>query len=66
MLNISISSELADAHPRFMVGCSERGHRVEVLENSQSVGEEGRAMPVAAPGVSEALRVRCGEEPGRR
>lgn len=65
MLKISISSELADAHRRFMVGCSERGHRGEVLENASS-DVEPRAMPVPAPAESEAFCDRCGEEPGRR
>jgi hypothetical protein len=36
VLKISISSELADAHPRFMAGCAERGHRVEVFESGGS------------------------------
>ena len=31
MLEISISSEMAAEHPRFMAECLERGHRVEVF-----------------------------------
>jgi hypothetical protein len=39
MLSISISSKLACEHARFMAGCAERGHRVEVFESSPTPRE---------------------------
>ena len=36
MIEIAISSELAAEHPRFMAGCAERGHQVEVFASSAS------------------------------
>ena len=33
MIEISISRELADAHPGFMAGCAERGHAVSVFDS---------------------------------
>ena len=35
MLEISISSEMAAEHPRFMAECLERGHRVEVFGEAE-------------------------------
>ena len=35
MIEISISRELADAHPGFMAGCAERGHAVEVFDSDR-------------------------------
>jgi len=39
MIEISISSELAAEHPRFMAGCAERGHQVNVFEAGETVPE---------------------------
>ena len=33
MIEISISRELADAHPGFMAGCAERGHAISVFDS---------------------------------
>ena len=37
MIEISISSELAAEYPEFMAGCAERGHHVELLNDSETV-----------------------------
>ena len=37
MLQISISSELAAEHPRFMAECAGRGHTVEVFEAGENI-----------------------------
>jgi Uma2 family endonuclease len=55
MLEISISSELAAAHPVLMAGCAKRGHEVEVFENA-GTGAEAREVSLAVQGESEALR----------
>ena len=66
MVEISISSELAAAHPVFMAGCAECGHQVEVFENA-GTGAEAREVSVAVQGESEALRDgRDEERPGGR
>jgi hypothetical protein len=36
MIAISISSELAGEHPRFMAECAERGHRIEVFDSGEA------------------------------
>ena len=41
MLEISISSEMAAEHPRFMAECLERGHRVEVFASCAETRESG-------------------------
>ena len=41
MLEISISSEMAAEHPRFMAECLERGHRVEVFASCAETRECG-------------------------
>ena len=42
MLEISIGSELAAAHPVFMAGCAERGHQVDVFGDAErNADEEG-------------------------
>lgn len=65
MLEISISSELAAAHPVLMAGCAKRGHEVEVFENAP--GAEAREVSLAVQGESEALRDgRDEERPGWR
>ena len=33
MIEISISRELADAHPGFMARCAQRGHAVSVFDS---------------------------------
>ena len=33
MIEISISRELADAHPRFMATCAQRGHAISVFDS---------------------------------
>jgi hypothetical protein len=52
MLEISISSEMAAEHPRFMAECVERGHRVEVFgscaETRESGGGQTTSVDVAA------------------
>ena len=55
MLEISISSELANAHPGFMAGCAKRGHEVEMFENA-GTGAEAREVSLAVQGESETLR----------
>ena len=50
MIEISISRELAAAHPGFMAGCAERGHAVEVFDSdgrdrSHETGRSGRTSP---------------------
>ena len=47
MIEISISGELAAAHPEFMSGCAQRGHHVRVFGDA-----------VDARGVGPS----CGEE----
>ena len=61
MLQISISSTLANEHPRFMAECAERDRQVEVFDHARS-GEEMNAMPVATPSNSEASGDRCNEQ----
>jgi hypothetical protein len=39
MIEISISRELADAHPGFIAGCAKRGHRVQVIANPVAGGD---------------------------
>ena len=39
MIEISISSELAGEHSRFMAECAGRGHRVEVFESGGEMHE---------------------------
>ena len=39
MIEISISSELAGEHPRFMAECAGRGHRAEVFESGGEMHE---------------------------
>ena len=34
MIEISISRELADAHPGFMASCAQRGHAVNVFDSA--------------------------------
>jgi hypothetical protein len=36
MIEISISSELADEHPRFIAASAQRGHRVEVFDSGEA------------------------------
>ena len=61
MIEISISRELAAAHPGFMAGCAERGHAIEVFDSDarspisrdrsrttwpgHAVGVDGRSTP---------------------
>ena len=35
MIEISISRELADAHPRFMATCAQRGHAISVFDSDR-------------------------------
>ena len=51
MLQISISSDLAAEHPRFMAECAERGRAVEVFD---------------ATGAAEEVKVASGEDGGQR
>ena len=44
MIEISISRELADAHPGFMASCAQRGHAVSVFG---SVAPEARPHEMA-------------------
>ncbi len=39
MIEISVSSEMAAEHSRFMAECAERGHRVEVFESGGEAHE---------------------------
>ena len=34
MIEISISRELADAHPGFMASCAQRGHAISVFDSA--------------------------------
>jgi hypothetical protein len=56
MLQISISSELAAEHPRFVAECAGRGHTIEVFgphaENSQAPAEgTGTGAPPERSGL---------------
>ena len=44
MIEISISRELADAHPGFMAGCAERGHAISVFDHVP-VDDRSRGTP---------------------
>ena len=57
MIEISISRELADAHPGFMASCAQRGHAVSVFG---SVAPEARPHEMA--GVATDLA--CGDNVG--
>ncbi len=52
MIEISISSELAAAHPGFMAGCAERGHRMEVFGGNR----DGSDSPGAKTDERHELR----------
>ena len=55
MLNISISSELAAEHSRFINECAERGHRVQVFEPGSTVEERpGRLSGRSRRGLRSA------------
>jgi hypothetical protein len=66
MIEISISRELADAHPGFMSGCAQRGHKVDVFDNDRSArGAEqlvdarlGQRRPAQAPPPARPLDTR--------
>ena len=49
MIEISISSEVADEHPRFMAECADRGHRVEVFDSGKA-HEPARGAQAEASG----------------
>ena len=53
MIEISISRELANAHPGFMAGCAQRGHGVNVFDS-------------AAPEARPHETAECRDAPGRR
>lgn len=48
MIEISISSELAAEHPRFVAECLERGHRIEVFESSGGASERAAVATTEA------------------
>jgi hypothetical protein len=68
MLEISISSEMAAEHPRFVAECLERGHRVEVFascaETHESGGGPTTSVDVAA--VDQSLLPVRPQEASRR
>jgi hypothetical protein len=39
MIEISISRELADAHPGFMAGCADRGYQVQLTADEIAAGD---------------------------
>ena len=43
VIEISINRELAADHPRFVMGCAERGHRIEVFGTSDERQESDAA-----------------------
>lgn len=53
MLEISISSEMAAEHPRFMAECVERGHRVEVFASCAETGGSGGGPRTSADVAGE-------------
>jgi hypothetical protein len=50
MIEISISSEMAAEHSRFMAECAERGHRVEVFESGGEAHEPACCAQAKARG----------------
>ena len=54
MLEISISSEMAAEHPRFMAECSERGHRVEVFASCAATRVSGGGPRTSVDAAAEA------------
>ena len=63
MIEISISRELAAEHPGFLMGCAERGHRVEVFGAAHEPPESGAAEARDPDGRPDAAYI--GEpEPG--
>ena len=67
MIEISISRELADAHPEFMAGCADRGHQVQVTDDEIAAGH---ATPPAGrrsqpDGHPDADRDLAGGSPAR-
>jgi hypothetical protein len=52
MIEISVSRELAAAHPRFMAGCADRGLRVEVFGGAERNGEARAICDPADSGVA--------------
>ena len=68
MLQISISSEIAAEHPRFMAECSERGRRVEVFASCAETRESGGGprTSVDVAGVGQPLLPVWSQEASRR
>jgi len=56
MIEISISSELAAKHPRFMAECGERDQRVEVFEPTAPSGETNMAAVTETDTSSETRK----------
>jgi len=60
MIEISVSRELADAHPGFMAGCAEREHRVDVFDTD---GPDAR--PLEEPGTATDQNASLDPAPAR-
>ena len=45
MIEISISRELADAHPGFMAHCADRGHAISVFDSDEARSPTSRDRP---------------------
>jgi hypothetical protein len=59
MLEITISRDLAAAHPDFMAGCVQRGHRVEVFGD-----EVPDAVQIGQPHPEKGYYAACSGELG--
>ena len=47
MIEIAISSDLANEHPRFMAECARRDHRLEVFDSGERVHATPEPNPAA-------------------
>jgi hypothetical protein len=57
MLDISISRELAAEHARFLTGCAERGHQVQVFGTSREQSESDAPETRDPEDMPEAARI---------
>jgi len=49
MIEISISRELADAHPQFMADCADRGHAISVFDGARPTPRRAKLQPAMTP-----------------
>ena len=55
MIEISISRELADAHPGFMAHCADRGHAISVFDSDGPAARPHETDRSAATHLARAI-----------